>query len=402
MFILLSILFSVVNCQWLLLEKDSPELLTTEPNAQCSGRSGSSMWCCGDDLFVFGGFDGTVEHSDLWKYETESRRWLWQPDPPNTVAAATESAYWSISGEMWIYGGISAAHGVLHNMWKYEPETRKWTLVVPNNLGPGPRYGTSFWTHKSTNNLYLYGGFKTGNESHADMWSYNIQSNRWTNVPFAGESPGPRISAAAVLGHSEDTVYFFGGSMVKDGPSIGKMRQLDLTTMTWSFSPIDNGVGPPSRSKHTMWMTPKQDKVAIFGGHSGSNLLKDLWFYDHDLEQWTQDDKSGGPTARYGAAHCIDEHGDMYTFGGSFEDPKFAHNDLWKNGPLSSTNIFQLIGFKLDILTVSATLAATMSTIMTVVMFFVGLCLCVKRCRKHRYSAASVYKANILPPEQQL
>jgi len=397
MLLLLS-LITIVHCQWLLLDKDKPEVLTTESNAQCSGRTGSSLWCNGDDLYMFGGFDGTDERLDMWKYETENDRWLWQPDPPTTIRGVVDSAYWSIAGEFWKYGGYSNVHGATGNMWKYDPQMRKWEYIIPLNAGPGDRYGACFWAHKATNNLYLYGGYKSDNSSYADLWSYNIQSNKWTNLQFAGESPGPRIYASAVLGHSEDTVYFFGGSAIKNGPSIGKMRQLDLTTLTWSFSPIDNGVGPPARSQHVMWMTPKQDKVAIFGGRSGSKLLKDTWFYDHDLEQWTQDDKSGGPNARYGSSQCIDERGDLYTFGGSFEDPKHTHNDIWKNG-LQVTNILKLIGFKFDTITIASSLAAVMSTMIAIGLFLTGLSICVKQCRQRKYTTASVYKANLVPEQ---
>ena len=73
------------HCQWLLLEEDSPEILTTEANARNSGRRNAAMWCFNDDIYVYGGNDGSQLATDVWKYETENRRWLWQPDVPITL-----------------------------------------------------------------------------------------------------------------------------------------------------------------------------------------------------------------------------------------------------------------------------------------------------------------------------
>lgn len=380
------IIFLYINfvyCQWILLEKNSPELLTTEKNAQCSGRSGSSLWCFGiDDLYMFGGFDGKTEKSDIWKYEIENQRWIWQPDPPTTVKPVQKHCYWGISNELWIYGGYSSTYGIVSDMWKYEPEIRKWTFIVPQNLGPGPIYGSAFWTHTSTNTLYLYGGSNS-----SKLWSYNIKSNQWKQIHYGGDSPGPRIDASAVIGHNQNIVYLFGGSIVENGPSIGRMRQLDLTTMTWSITPLKNRVGPSARSQHLMWMTPTQDRIVIFGGKTGVKILNDQWYYNREIQEWHQDEQ--GPSARYGSSKCIDKYGELYFFGGSL------YNDIWKNGRLSSENLYQILDSKLYTTKNAALMASVMSTLVVIVFFFIGLFICVKKCKKSRFIHGQAYQAEI-------
>jgi hypothetical protein len=322
----------------------------------------------------------------MWKYETEDRRWLWMPDPPDTVNAVEGAAAWTIDGEFFLFGGVSEMHGFSSAMWMFEPRPRKWSRIQSSTgTQPSARAFAATWSHKTTNTLYLYGGIASVNGTALDdLWAFNVASKAWTRVDYAGDGPGPRARASAVLGDSEDTVYFFGGTATENGPAIGRMRQLDITTMTWSQSPIDGGIGPEARTDHLMWMSPTQDVIKVFGGRAGAKIHSDWWMYSHDQERWTRSDKSGGPSGRWGARGCKDSKNDFYMFGGSYEDPKQCHNDLWKNGPLTARNIFQIIDFKLDTATLAALLGATMSTILVFITFVALLCICVRKCRKRR------------------
>lgn len=376
---IITIFFCTVNAQWLLLEEDSPEVLTTEANAKLSGRRNAATWCFKDDIFILGGNDGTSNRNDVWKYETENRRWVWQPDVPLKITpnSLSHAAYWEIMGEFFVYT-------TLGKLWMYKPEQRRWSEIIPTNIGidPGPRLASAFWVHKPSNELYLYGG--SNQSSNSDMWAYNTISNSWRQVQHVGDSPSTSTNIAhttAVLGNSEDTVYIFVG---------GRLYQLDLTTYTWSISPTSGTQSPPDRLDYSLWMSPTQEKVHLFGGHKGSEVLNDWWTYNQIQQQWHVNDEGSGPNGRWGQTGCRDSKGNFYMFGGTFEDPTNTYNDLWKNGPLTASNILTLLEFKLDAVTIGSTVAATMSTMLVVGCFFACLCLACKKCRRYRKYKDSV------------
>lgn len=384
--LLLSILLFNVNAQWLLLEEDAPTMLTTEDTAKIAPRHECSAWCVDDDIYVYGGSDGTSTFADFWKYETENRRWLWMPDPPVTLTGRKNMAYWTIQGEIYMFGGDTELHGIVSEMWLYQPTSRKWSLVQPSVNGPSKRESMAFWSHKPSNQIYIYGGYD-GNQTLDELWSFNIATKSWNQISYAGMGPGPQRSVSAVLGRSEDTVYYFAD----------RLYQLDITTMTWSITPTEiNAQNPDSRVQYSLFMTATQDKISLFGGHVGSKLYSDYWLYDPSVEQWIQSDKSSGPSGRWGACGCTDNRGDYYMFGGTFEDPTHFHNDLWKNGPLTAKNIFQILDFKLDTVTLASLVAGIMSTILVCVLFFALLCVCVRKCRKERHLINS-YKVDSGP-----
>lgn len=360
---LIFVFIQIICAQWLLLEEGGPEILGTEQNAQPRGSTGSTLWCVNDDMFLL-----LPDSPQVWKYEKDTRRWLWQPNAPRIMGK--ELSHWELAGKLWLFANDG-------KLWSYEPESRQWTSYV----APLPfRSASAYWTHKLTTKFYLYGGIN--NQTYDELWAFDVETLSWTPISYTGDGPGKVAEIVAVLGKNEDTVYIFGGSLTQ-------MYQLDLPTKTWSKTPALQG--PEARTHHIMWKTPKQDQVAVFGGQSGAKIFKDIWFYNVELQQWIKDDKAGGPEARYGSSSCVDNKGTMFMHSGSPEDSTRLYSDIWQHGPLTSGNIFQLIEFKLDTATLAALLGGAMSTILVCALFIGMLCLCIIRCR--RRNSTLVYKS---------
>jgi hypothetical protein len=377
MFNLLLLLSSttLVYGQWMMITPDGPPIFSTDADAYIPPRRNCAMWCVDKDIYVFSGTTGEHILEDMWKYELDTRRWFWMPNPPSVVIGVKEPAYWTIQNDLYMYGGQSVNYGVLDHTWMYTPGTREWRRL-PN--APIARYGAAFWAHKASKRLFLYGGHD-GNSTCDDLWEFNIKTLEWREIHYGGTGPGPHKDGRAVLGNSEDTVYFF----------TMELYQLDITTMTWSKSPAGpspsgGGAGPKERTNHIMFMSPTQDKITVSGGHLGAKLYTDSWVYDPSSGGgvgWTEDEKRGGPNGRWGACSCVDAQNHFYMFGGTYEDPTHLHNDLWKNGPLTGTDILTLLNFKLDTVTLSSMLAAAMSTMLMSILFILMLCVCVRKCR---------------------
>lgn len=393
--LLLLVTTTITHGQWLILEEDGPANTGTEPDARPQGQQFGSTWCNRDDVYTY-----TPSTHRIWKWEGETDRWIWQPDPPATFLPRSHAAYWTVGGQFWIYGGRDAQGVDMSDLWSYHVSERRWTQHMTSGPNPGPRSGTAFWTHLPTNRLYLYGGTK-GKD---DCWSLDISGSgnlSWTPVTMsAGEGPGPREGAVAVLGRSEDVVFLFGG-LNGDAHPVPKLRQLSLDTMTWSLSPTEKEhVGPAARTGHTMWKSATDNQIYLFGGRQGSEIYGDFWLYDVMKQQWVQQPEAGAPNARYGSSFCTSAEGYMYLFGGTFgEDSTVQHNDLWKYGPFTPGNILQLIDWKLDSATLAATATLALTIVILVLLLIFSIVICCNTCRKRKQGQGHLIPISDIPGE---
>jgi len=352
---------AVVNSQWIELEGNSPPLRSPCPDAKPESSQLSALWFDGqDNIYMFS--------TQMWRYEIDTKRWLWQPEVPR-VPKRTDSAYWSIQGKFYMYGGINMeTNQTLGDLWYYEPEVRTFTQIP--SASSIPCSGSAFWTHETTNRLYMWGGL-CNNVTVNTLRSYDINSQQWeVNIPThdgGTGTPSPAQHISATL--KGDMVYLY---------TDDKLWELNIQTFTWSQSVVGNNGSPsgPQRIYHTMW-TSSDGNIMLYGGQSGSKNYVDTWIYNH--KHWTLKDNGNGPSPRWGFTTCTDFSGNLFLFGGSDKN-----NDLWKYGKFTVKNIFQLIEWKLDSATLTSTIAAVMSSLVFFGIIIMAMVLCVRRCQKKR------------------
>jgi hypothetical protein len=337
-------------------------------------RSWSSGWTGPDgNLWLYGGFSGgaggetggAAMYGDLWKYDVTSGQWTWVsgshlrqqsgtygtqgvPHAANTPGSRWLATGWSdLDGNFWLFGGNVAAtantgSGSLQDLWKYDVQEGMWTWIsgtvlvdqtgIPGTQGlaasdnvPAGRLYANGWTD-AAGNLWLFGGdaavLGNGNTFHSymnDMWVFDVQTSQWTwvsgtasldffnpqwstsygslGVSSTDNLPGPRRHAATWT-DNDGNLWMQGGYGVIPGPSAGLLNDL------WKFD-----VG--ARSWAWMGGTNLTNQASVFGtlGVVGS---------------------ANTPGARTSAARWVDQHGDLWLFGG--EGPGSANvnlNDLW-------------------------------------------------------------------------
>jgi N-acetylneuraminic acid mutarotase len=258
-------------------------------------RQSSVTWIDAQgNLWLMGGFNGSVSFNDLWRYNTSSGLWTWisgsnggnQNGVYGTrgVAAATNipgarqaSISWlDENGNFWLMGGFgrtaTGATGLLNDLWRYNPTTNQWTWIsgstvinqsgfygvrgVPGAGQPGARQDAVRYTDRS-GNIWLIGGLgidESGSQGLLnDLWKFDVASSLWTWVKGVGT-----INTNGVYG-------------VKGTPS-------DLNN-------------PGSRQNAVGW-TDGIGNFWLFGGTglgaSGttSDFLNDLWKYNQLTNQW--------------------------------------------------------------------------------------------------------------------
>ena len=265
----------------------------------------------------------------------------------------SSSAYWTgKDGTFWVFGGdvlggspATPTEGLYNDLWQYQPATNEWTWVggsstipiehgffgpgdggqpgvygtlgTPNSANtPGGRENAVSWTDPA-GNFWLFGGFGVDSTENTgdlnDLWEYNPTTAKWVwmsgNTTFASVNPG--TGRPGIYG-------------VQGVPALGNC--------------------PPGMDSSTGWTDASGD-LWLFGGSGAGVIYDNLWKFSPATGEWTW--MSGGgakpsstgvygtlgiaaagnsPPARSGATGWTDASGNMWLFGGGF-------NDLWKFNP---------------------------------------------------------------------
>jgi N-acetylneuraminic acid mutarotase len=272
----------------------------------------------------------------------------------NTPGGRYGDTSWVSNGYLWLFGGSgydasSTTPGYLDDVWAYSPfntsTKAEWAWMagqtatyVASSSGtpPGGRYGASSWTD-SNGNLWLFGGF--GYNSGSNIRGYI--NDLWT---FAYSSTTTGTSAV----WAKPTVDGNPGSVNQTGK---------FGTTTGEL-----GLYPGARNDAATW-TDHNGNFWLFGGYgygssTGSGYLNDLWEFNPNSSQieWTSKGGSnsvnppgtynngqgqlGSPVGRSNAASWTDNNGDLWLFGGTYQDSQGTHylNDLWMYDPNSTTD----------------------------------------------------------------
>jgi Galactose oxidase, central domain len=263
-----------------------------------------------------------------------------------------------MANQFWLYGGLDASNQILSDLWSFSPLDRTWHAKTLQQ-GPGPVFDMPCWTSAATNRLFLY--------ANTTIWSYHIIDNVWTTYNSSG---GPIVDAWSSFAQVDDRLYIFTAS--------GKFWRFSIEAFTWT--PLVIG-GPSARANGHLFPTRDHNAVLFFGGLQGSQEYQDFWSYAPNTDTWTELADTVRPPKRYGGGVARDDQGSVYILGGGSN----YHADIWKYGPESGLqDLLDSIKFNLDSATLSSLWAASMSTIVLIMLIALFIVLCVQRCKRKR------------------
>ncbi|MEO5674849.1 MAG: kelch repeat-containing protein [Chitinophagales bacterium] len=349
----------------------------------CKAQQGEWTWMRGDSTFNSAGHYGEIGVTDSANY------------PP---ARYSPTSWTDPDGNFWIYGGYGTSE-FLGDMWRYNVNTNKWTWVfgtkTPNlpasygvmgipsiNNFPGCRgWGGASWVD-ADGDLWMFGGKGYGLNPNApnmlaDLWRYNILSNKWTwmkgnpedtshyglfGVPDSTKTPGSRMEVTANWTDSTG-LWFYGGTRDNHLKNDGNdMWRFDISTNSWEWMSGDTIANvlpnpgtqyvfaftntPGGRFAHCAWQDAL-GKFWMFGGHNDliGDDWADLWQYDPAINQWAWQSGSIDSTLGVSGALCdtshnfypkgrwenrlawIDDCDNLWLFGG--QRTINSLNDLW-------------------------------------------------------------------------
>lgn len=303
-----------------------------------NGDSGDSR------LYMYGG-QGTPSStlSDLWYYQAQSHRWTLVVPAGKSRPGPRMNAGWSCGGGLCVMEDGSKGPGLVDETWVYTQATQSWTKASCTGRTPCPSWRTgAAMTYVGSGQHLLFGGIDPGTLTsdysiHDDTYSFDGFTRRWTRYAPSSK-PTPRANAAMTYVPGVGPVLFGGES----GSNSALCDMFVWTGSRWESVTI-NGTGP-CLLRHSMASLP--GKLIVVGGYSENhapNQVSYAFTFDsgHRSGSWSTvtpiciNETGGNDTTIYGGARmAVDEVlSRQVFFGGTNENGDMTANTVECNGP---------------------------------------------------------------------
>jgi len=228
-----------------------------------------------------------------------------------------------------IFGGYGShlpgdPYAYLNDVWQLDLNgTPHWTEITPAGQAPSGRLAGAAVFDPLRQRFVGFGG-TIG--APVDTWVLNLQGQaNWQNVPTPGSSPNGGWGMTSVYDAAGDRMLIFGGS-TSDGYYGAKndVWELDLhSTPVWKYVVVQ-GTLPPARRSGAAVFDPIRNRMIIYGGFdavpNSDQFLADAWALDFNTSPpvWSQLNPSGVlPHGRDGLPSAYDPlHDRMIVYGG--------------------------------------------------------------------------------------
>ncbi len=283
--------------------------------------------------------------SDTWAYDFYTNTWSNVTVGGPAAREAHAIAYDARSDRTVLFGGYRV-HGdgperFYDDTWTFQFPAGLWNLMSAAQR-PAPRFGHSMAYASSAGGIILFGGETEwfdpilGPQRVAwnDTWSYDLETNDWTDL---GPAPAPprRLAHAMAYDSRSDHVVLFGGSRYEP-PSQTPTNDTwlyNVTAIAWTN--VTPSQSPPARDLHSMAYDSQSDQIVLFGGRNFTTTFSDTWTYNLTSNTWTNKTPAVGPSARVGAAMTYDvRSGLVVLFGGNGLSDTWVYNytaNTWTN-----------------------------------------------------------------------
>jgi N-acetylneuraminic acid mutarotase len=245
-------------------------------------RSWPAISAFDDGLLSFGGlFDdfstgNFTFYNDLRKFDPETNTWtkLFPNGPIPSERMTTARSFDRRNNRFYFYGGTKYTSDfsqvdIYSDFWYYDMECNQWTEIIAANNGPGARTGAVMTIHG--NKLYLFGGLDAYFGGKSDIWAFNLQNNRWTElIPNNRFSPRP-------TGMQYSPFHFYRGSLIVGAGEggaensfgfVNEWWKFNLDTRKWTQFQFTNSYGVP---RNYIVSALYSGKIIIYGGDTPSN-----------------------------------------------------------------------------------------------------------------------------------
>jgi len=214
-------------------------------------------------VYIFGGF-GNIRRHDFsvreFDLETKSLTILntSEGESSSVTRRISRSAYAAAQhgNELFIFGGWNGFES-FDDFYALNLEILQWREVKPSGANPPAVRYPNFVTYNEE--FYIWGGFGKGVHP-SEMYKYSFAENTWSIVPAKGSIPSGRSRSKAVV--LENKMYMFGGWDRTN--LLGDMYEFNFETLTWREISVS---GIKNLCQHSM--NVYNNLLIVFGGYNG-------------------------------------------------------------------------------------------------------------------------------------
>lgn len=287
---------------WALTLSPDPTWTRLEIAGPSPGERHSPQW--GYDparqrLIIFGGYGhhypgGENEYlNDVWELSLDGvPAWneLHPTGPPPEGRLAGASVYDPLRQRFVGFGGT---RGLPVDTWALdlsgEPAWSQMTVDSTTSGDPPGSYGMTCIYDVIRDRMVTFGGSTSDDYFgvHNDVWELSLSDPlTWTQLAPSGQKPAARRTLTSVHDLLRDRMVIYGGwdsASNETSSFLGDAWALSLgSELHWTeLDPV--GPLPTGRDAMAAVYDPFGDRMVVFGGWSGNQMLGDTWFLDWGL-----------------------------------------------------------------------------------------------------------------------
>ena len=285
---------------------------------------------------MFGG-QADIAQNDLWAYSIGSQSWSAVPvagsKPPGRFGHTLILD--PVRGRLIVFGG-QAGGGFFSDTWAFDLGSKSWQQLSSDDAGPKRRYGHSAIYDPVRDRMIISHGF-TNSGRFDDTWVFDFSKNGWREISPASDRPLRRCLHHAAYDPKRDQMFLYGGCSSGFGPCPQEdLWTLDLQNNRWTQRVAS--LRPPGRERYGMAFDNRRDRLVVFAGGGNADLLNDTWEYDPEAQTWMAVSISGAvpePRSRLETVFAGDL-GAILFFGGVTRNGS-STNELWMLAPAPVT-----------------------------------------------------------------
>jgi N-acetylneuraminic acid mutarotase len=289
-----------------------PDTDSWTPAATTNGpakRAGHTAVWTGNEMLVWGGYDGSSDLNSGGKYDPSTNSWTASSTINAPAARAGHTAVWTGS-VMIVWGGVDNVVGYSNTGGRYDPSTNVWTATEIINAPAGRTSHTAVWT---SNEMIVWGGTDGSNDLNTGG-RYNPTTDSWT-ATNTGNTPMGRYRHSAVWTGSEMIIWGGRSRDLSGFFSLDSGGQYTPSTDSWTATSMVNT--PSARNHHTaVWAG---SEMIVWGGFDAGTFFNTGGRYNPITNSWTATSTTNAPADRW--FHTAVWTGNrMVVWGGSYDD----------------------------------------------------------------------------------
>lgn len=346
------------------------------------------------NVYLFGGWDGTQDLADFWVYNVQSSKWTQLssdteseggPPPRSCHKMVLDPNYRQIFvlGRYLERGLRDSQNNIRSDFFVYDIASCKWTQITDDTSamgGPSLIFDHQMCLDFDKRNIYVFGGqslfvFPTGDErpssekKFSGLYVYHIPTNTWTLLWEDGEVKTPgfpplrsRTGHSMLFNTHDRKLYIFGGQRKRD-EYLNDFFTYNIDTAEVLFLSDGNSTGdaaiPAVGYTQRATIDCKRNEIHVMTGlnkdkdkdkRSGeARVSNSFWVYEIGASRWSviyrnENNEPGywttrqtiEPRPRYAHQLVYDEEkGYHYMFGGNpggkeGKDGRLRLGDFWK------------------------------------------------------------------------